>query len=235
MPNDDLKIVIANVTKHDKNKKNLEKIIKNIIKYSPDYNPKKWNKNIYIRQSHNCYEYFLNTINPNHAKECLKLKKSMCKYKDGTRKKCNCHRLKAQPGYAAGYKRIGKSKKYTCKNLHRRILADNLGIYKSKKDCKKGYYMGALVIHPRSTYHFYRRDSNGRWSHKDGLTKAKNYDAKGKLIYSVEKAARKYKREGRRGGVNYSRICGHYCIPRHTKKQASYRAGKGKKKTRKKY
>ena len=143
--------------------------------------------------------------------------------------------LKAQPGYSAGYKRIGKSKKYTCKNLHQRILADNLGIYKSKKDCKKGFYMGALVIHPRSTYHFYRRDSNGRWSHKDGLTKAKNYDAKGNLIYSIKKAARKYKREGRRGGVNYSRICGHYCIPRHTKKQASYKAGKGKKKTRKKY
>ena len=45
--------------------------------------------------------------------------------------------------------------------------------------------MGALVIHPGSTYHFYRRDSNGRWSHKDGLTKAKNYDAKGNLIYSI--------------------------------------------------
>ena len=80
-------------------------------------------------------------MHPKHAKECLQLKKSMCKYKDGTRKKCNCHRLKAQPGYAAGYKRIGKSKKYTCKNLHRRILADNLGIYKTKKDCKKGYYI----------------------------------------------------------------------------------------------
>ena len=69
MPKEDLKTVIANVTKHDKNKRNLEKIIKNIIKYSPDYNPKKWNKNIYIRQSHNCYEYFLNTINPKHASD----------------------------------------------------------------------------------------------------------------------------------------------------------------------
>ena len=89
--------------------------------------------------------------------------------------------------------------------------------------------MGALVIHPGSTYHFYRRDSNGRWSHKDGLTKAKNYDAKGKLIYDIKKAARHYKRDTKSGGVNYSRICAHYCIPRHTKKRASYKAGKGRK------
>ena len=235
MVKESLDEIIENLTKHDPNKKNLEKIIKNIVKYSPDYNPKKWNKNIYIRQAHNCYEYFLNKINPEHAKECLKLKKSMCTYKDGTKKKCDCHRLKAQPGYAAGYKRIKKAKKYTCKNLHRRILADNPGIYKARKngDCREGYYMGALVIHPGSTYHFYRRDSNGRWSHKDGLTKAKNYDAKGNLIYSIKKAARHYKRSNGRGGVNYSRICARYCIPRHTKKRASYRAGKGRKKTRK--
>ena len=94
--------------------------------------------------------------------------------------------------------------------------------------------MGALVIHPGSTYHFYRRDSNGRWSHKDGLTKAKNYDAKGDLIYSIKKAARHYKRDKGSGGVNYSRICARYCIPRHTKKRASHRSGKGRKKTRKK-
>ena len=74
MVKENLNEIIENLTKRDPNKKNLEKIIKNIIKYSPDYNPKKWNKNIYIRQAHNCYEYFLNTINPEHAKECLKLK-----------------------------------------------------------------------------------------------------------------------------------------------------------------
>ena len=59
------------------------------------------------------------------------------------------------------------------------------------------------------------------------------YDAKGNLIYSIKKAARHYKRSNGRGGVNYSRICARYCIPRHTKKRASYRAGKGRKKTRK--
>ena len=125
MTNSTVEEVIKNVTKHDKkklkNKKQLKKIVDNIIKYSPDYNPKKWNENIYIKQSHNCYEYFLNKINPKHAKECLKLKRKMCTYKDGTRKRCNCHRFKAQPGYAAGYKRIKYSKNYTCKNLNKRI------------------------------------------------------------------------------------------------------------------
>ena len=69
---------------------------------------------------------------PIQKKECLKLKRSMCKFKDGKTKKCDCHRLKAQPGYDAGYKRIKKSKNYTCKNLTKRILADNNGIYKTK-------------------------------------------------------------------------------------------------------
>ena len=87
MVKENLLEIIDNLTKHDPNKKNLEKIVKNIVKYSPDYNPKKWNKNIYIRQAHNCYEYFLNKINPKHAEECFKLKKSMCTYKDGSKKK----------------------------------------------------------------------------------------------------------------------------------------------------
>ena len=80
MVKENLNEIIENLTKHNPNKKNLEKIIKNIVKYSPDYNPKKWNKNIYIRQAHNCYEYFLNKINPEHAKECLKLNQKLYEY-----------------------------------------------------------------------------------------------------------------------------------------------------------
>ncbi len=77
--------------------------------------------------------------------------------------------------------------------------------------------MGALVIHPKNTYHFYRRDSNGRWSHKDGLTPAKNYDAKGDLIYSIKKAARKYKRDKKLEGVKYSYNFGNCWISREEK------------------
>lgn len=41
-----------------------------------------------------------------------------------------------------------------------------------------------LVIWPGNDFHWYRRDSNGLWSHKPGSTPAKNTDNSGNLIQS---------------------------------------------------
>ena len=41
-------------------------------------------------------------------------------------------------------------------------------------------------------YHFYRQDSNGLWSHKDGGMPVTNKDASGKLIYDPKKADKNY-------------------------------------------
>ena len=50
----------------------------------PIYEPERWNKNKYIRKSHNCYSYALNIIDNKLAGRC---KKIIRKSKSGTKKK----------------------------------------------------------------------------------------------------------------------------------------------------
>lgn len=66
----------------------------------------------------------------------------------------------------------------------------------------------ALVIAPGYDYHWYRRDSNGMWSHKPGQTAARNTDNAGRPISSPETCDR----------GPYSNFCGYYhCIPANTR------------------
>ncbi len=46
----------------------------------------------------------------------------------------------------------------------------------------------ALVVWPDADYHWYRRGSDGKWSHKPGSTPATNLDASDKIIENIEKA-----------------------------------------------
>ena len=39
-------------------------------KNHPKFEPEKWNDNIFIRKSHNCYAYALNMIDNKKVKEC---------------------------------------------------------------------------------------------------------------------------------------------------------------------
>ena len=79
---------------------------------------------------------------------------------------------------------------------------------------KNGYYVALVVTHKSKKvalnrlykslawdYHWYRLDYNtfGRWSHKRGLTKVTNVDAKNRYINNVATANRNYG-----GGYNYS-------------------------------
>ena len=163
-----------------------------------------------IKPSHNCYSYFLDEINDNHAKLCKKKRKKNKKYK--------C--LKPQPGYAVGYNRSKKltKKNYNCKELVKRTLADNKSIYKTTKKakCKKNYYKGALFIDPYKDFHYYREDTPENWSHKQGRHIPSSYDAKGKPIKDPEKAAKRYKSSTK--SHYYNKLCSYFCLPRHTKK-----------------
>ena len=68
---------------------------------------------------------------------------------------------------------------------------------------------------PPLTYHFYKQDPDGFWSHKDGATDAKRYDADGKLILDPQKANRHYKGKKIDGEVvNYKDFCGYFCVPK---------------------
>ena len=187
-------------------------------KSAPKYNPKIWNKNKYIRNSHNCYSYFLNKINHNEIPKC---KKTYKKYKT-----CN----RPQPGYYNGITRKTQ-KNYSCKNMIKRIKQDNPNIkYKGQNNnfkCEKQEYKGALVvsknINKNCDYHFYREDRNGKWSHKDGATPATNKDAKGKLIKDPKIASRKYQK------CDYTKYCGYFCIPKSSRKKNMRHRNKSKK------
>tara|TARA_B110001450_G_scaffold111593_1_gene105368 strand:+ start:353 stop:1036 length:684 start_codon:yes stop_codon:yes gene_type:complete len=165
-------------------------------KKHPKYNPDKWNKNIYIRKSHNCYAYALNILKPSYANLCKKyLKKT---------KKHNCHGLRPQPGQFSGYIDEYKKHPYKCKKIERRMKKDNKYLKKIRKNqkCPDGYYKIALV-NDGEDYHFYRQDKIGLWSHKDGWRKARNTDVKNRLIKDPKTAKR----------GKYKKFCGYYIVP----------------------
>ena len=198
-------------------KKKVMEQVDMIKKYHLSFNPKKWNNDIFNMKAHNCYSYFLNKQHPLIRYDCKKTYQKYGKYKNGklnTSEYIPCG--KPQPGAHAGLPRVKKNK-YTCKNMNKRILTDNPSIRKTtmKKGCKTHEYMGAMVIQPNETYHFYRRDNDGLWSHKKGATPITRYDAVGKLISDPEKSNRNF------GELNYSEFCHHYCIPNNPNKKHS--------------
>jgi hypothetical protein len=81
-----------------------------------------------------------------------------------------------------------------------------------KTRCPRGTSKIAMVVHPGEDYHFYRQDSDGWWSHKDGANKVKRFDAEGEPIWDPQTAARDYRPRG--SFLNYRDFCGYYCVPR---------------------
>lgn len=186
-----------------------------------------YNNNLYIRESHNCYNYFLN----------LKSKKAYdnCKNFDYKKNKI-CRR--AQPGYAANLHKMTKDD-YKCDKIEKRTLLDNKLIFKTGEDniCPIEYYKGALVVAPGTDFHYYRLNDDGIWSHKPGGTKTKITDASGNQIINPRISNRKFSNR-----LNYKDFCGYYCIPRDNKKKTmkmfkdiKLEKNKKKNKTTKKY
>lgn len=166
-----------------------------------------FNENPYIRESHNCYMYFLNKKNNEVVKMC---KTDYPKYK-------MCRR--AQPGYASGFEILGRND-YKCPKITKRTLMDNPGIYKTslKKKCKPTHYKGALVVAPKRDYHYYRLNDDGLWTHKPGYKPSTTMDSNNNLIVNPEKAARDYG-----GTLNYKDFCNFLCVPREqTRKRMSH-------------
>jgi hypothetical protein len=171
----------------------------------PAYEPERWNSDPAIRNSHNCYTYFLNKIDPALAERC---RRSHCGYKNG---------LKPQPGHhSRKHRPIEDGSLYTCQRMVQRTLDDNPAIRSSTRNgpCPRDHYKGALTVDPGSTYHFYRQDANGYWSHKDGSNPATDLDASSNPITDPEAANRDYGyRESSQKEINYEDFCGYFCIP----------------------
>ena len=168
-----------------------------------------YNKNLYLRESHNCYNYFLNKKSINAIKTC----KNIDYKREGS-----CRR--PQPGYYFGMKPMTK-KDYTCKTINHRTIKDNPLILKAteQETCKKGYYKGALVVAPNRDFHYYRLNDDGVWSHKPGGKKSSVVDSNNKPIKNPRLAGRTY------GSLNYKDFCTYYCLPKdgHKKYMKMYK------------
>lgn len=162
-----------------------------------------FNENPYLRESHNCYMYFLNKKNNEVIRMC---QKDYHKYK-------LCRR--AQPGYVSGHPLL-KKQDYKCPNIMSRTLSDNPNIYKIGENdkCIPSHYKGALVVAPNRDYHYYRENDDGQWSHKPGYKPTTTYDSKNNLILNPRRAARDYG-----GTLNYKDFCGYLCVPRNENKK----------------
>jgi hypothetical protein len=184
--------------------------------YEHSYDPKKWN-HPYVEGSHNCYTYFLN----NQIKAVKERCDELCnKHGSGCPKKIEqCSNLKPQPGHYNNLLKKGNldmgSNKYTCPLMESRITGDNELIKKVKfnQKCPKYYYKGAMVVDPGHTYHFYRQNQDGTWSHKPGTLPVTNKDAGDKVIYVPHNADRNYNKGNTKDGINYVDFCGYYCVP----------------------
>lgn len=189
----------------------------------PEYNPEEWSQP-YIEGSHNCYTYFLDTIYHDLVKKCEKLCKKNSK--NCPKKVSQCRSLIPQPGDDYLMDKDGhlknKTYKYTCEEMEHKIIKDNPSISRGSliKKCPKNHHKGAMVVDPGNTFHFYRQNRNGTWSHKPGTLPVTNKDADKSIIYTPYTANRDYTRPGDSDPINYTNFCGYYCIPNNKKLNA---------------
>ena len=167
---------------------NPEEMFKSKKNFSPKsyselkYNPKLYNNNESIKDSHNCYTYALGKIIPGL-------------------------RSKAQPGYASGFNHI-KDNEYDCKSFRERLKKDSPGSYLEKFDnaCWPGFYKIFLALDPGNDYHWWRQNKNSYWSHKPGSTDVVDVDASGEKIKNPYLSNRNFSHR------NYHKPCFYACI-----------------------
>jgi hypothetical protein len=114
---------------------------------------------------------------------------------------CDIRGTYAQPGVASGYKYTS----LTCEEIGRALVADGLAPIDCTKRCGRDGHKVAVVISPGQTFHLYRRDRNGQWSHKPGDGPPTNLDYSGKIITDPLRADR----------GPFTVFCGCYCVKKH--------------------
>jgi hypothetical protein len=122
---------------------------------APAYEPELWNNNINILVNNNCYTYALNI--------------------KGFRRYCGKDPNRTSFG-----------------NIVKNCLADNLHIVSTVTDTDNKHLIALFASSPFSSstktktdYHFFRRDANGEWSHKNGHCNVTNRDFSGRIIKDV--------------------------------------------------
>ena len=124
----------------------------------PPYNPGKWNNDPNIRRNNNCYNYANDKITNTFA----------------------------QPGRGSGSVGPYPPK---CSGTGDAAVRDRLIRVLNPSMTPAQGQIVALVVSPQPhflDYHWYRRDTNGIWSHKAGQTPARNTDNSEQLISNPE-------------------------------------------------
>lgn len=102
----------------------------------------------------------------------------------------------------------------TADGLHK-ILVEAAGATKTDKDtpCPPPSWKIAAVVStaPPIDFHFYRQNSDGKWTHKPGNTKVRNVDASGSEITNPETCNRDH-RTDIPPGPHYDKFVGYYCV-----------------------
>lgn len=165
----------------------------------------KYNKDTQITETHNCYSFAADVIDPELIHQC-----------DG---KSNCSKRFHQPGGTKNKAYIlQESSNRNCKTVSDLMKMDIPDIARTSfdKKCPSGSSKIALVTAPGEDYHFYKKavgkDKKGIWIHKDGSNPAKIYDAEGLPIVDPEYASRDYRPSS---FLNYEDFCGFWCMPRN--------------------
>lgn len=141
----------------------------------PAYQPGAWNDGNGVQYDNNCYNYG-------------------CDIQTGTY---------AQPGRAHGII-LSSSGDMNCRAVTGGAIADGLAPVNCDEGCgcDECRHQVALVISPGWDYHWYRKDRDGKWSHKLGGTPATNLDNSGNLITNPRTADR----------GSYTTFCGCFCV-----------------------
>jgi hypothetical protein len=145
----------------------------------PTYQPNLWNDGDGIQSDNNCYNY-------------------------GCDKQTNTY---AQPGLAHGIV-LDWPDDMNCAAVTAGAIADGLVPVNCDEGCgcDQCRHQVALVISPGWDYHWYRKDRDGRWSHKMGPTAATNLDNSNNLIIDPRTADR----------GSYTIFCGCFCVNKTT-------------------
>jgi hypothetical protein len=158
----------------------LERIVRAIADWLdrciPPYEPSVWNDSDGTQFNNNCYNYA-----------------------------CNVHtNTFAQPGRATG----NMYNQLDCPDVGAGAVSDGLVALDCDRGCgcSECRHQVALVIWPGVDFHWYRKDRDGRWSHKPGSTQARNTDNSGNLIGDPRTADR----------GPYTVFCGCYCVNKAT-------------------
>jgi hypothetical protein len=157
----------------------IARIIKAIAEWIdrclPRYEPGIWNDNNGTQWSNNCYNYGCDEQTDTFA----------------------------QPGRAHGVV-LNWPADMACGPVTAGAMADGLVPVNCDQGCgcSECRHQVALVISPGWDYHWYRKDRDGKWTHKMGGTPATNLDNSGNIITDPRTADR----------GSYTIFCGCFCV-----------------------